>query len=163
MCYMQHVPDKQHPRGVVRQSKKLAKEYHIDQGQPDAAIMQRLEQRRQMIERNHVSLDGHLFWSIAELLKNKQACIKGRLKLAAVTIRRSMLWGMESATLLLQDIKRLNFAWIDMVSKMLAIVRQDGEPWLDWYIRSLRHAKGVLHYTGIKSLAHFKEPDASKG
>ena len=103
------------------------------------------------------------FWSIAELLKNKQACIKGRLKLAAVTIRRSMLWGMESATLLLQDIKRLNFAWIDMVSKMLAIVRQDGEPWLDWYIRSLRHAKGVLHYTGIKSLAHFKEPDASKG
>ena len=94
------------------------------------------------------------FFSISSLLMHPQAHLQGRLRLLASTVRQSMIYGLECATLHQADVRRLNFVYNTMVAKMMMIKQGDNEPWLDWHIRTLRCARRALHYSPSRCVAH---------
>ena len=81
------------------------------------------------------------FWSERMTLLDKNLPICGRLNFLKVIVQPVLTYGVEVQQLTMQDLKRLDSAYVDMASRVIAPRRMPQQPWLEWRIAALRLAK----------------------
>lgn len=101
------------------------------------------------------------FWKWRHVLECS-APIGARLKFWMLTVGRSMLWGLSTTRADVYNAERLAITQRNMVRRMLRIKRRPVdteptlilEPWVEWQIRSLRHAANVITENNSSIIQH---------
>ena len=92
------------------------------------------------------------FWAERGLLLARGTDIMQRLKLLKAFIMPILVFGVETQQVGPNDLKRLDSAFIDMASRVIAMPRA-GRPWLEWRIDSLRSARAALEEAHFNRVA----------
>ena len=94
-----------------------------------------------------------LFYKFHKELTNQGARISHRIRLLNATAMKAMIWGMEAGGFLASDIKRINFAYTTMISKMIRIKKREGQKELEYHIERMRAAKKTIQKAGYGTMA----------
>ena len=55
----------------------------------------------------------------------------------------AMMWGLDAASTMMTDVRRLNFTYNLMVAKMLKVSKKDNEGWQEYHKRRQRMVRSV--------------------
>ena len=98
------------------------------------------------------------------ILEKKELCcstasLKARLRLLQATVFQSFSWGTECLNPTEKELARLDTLQLKMAHKMLGRKRKPGEGWLDFYKRTIGHARQTIHkpsFSRWSRMWHFK-------
>lgn len=86
------------------------------------------------------------FWANKSLFQNYDASLRKRLSLWYKTCARSLIWGLETVTMTLPQMRLLEREALQMVAKMMGLRRRiwEDESWVSWAIRRMRSARWIM-------------------
>ena len=90
------------------------------------------------------------FCALNKMLTRKNFSLNKRLKLFHSTVSGTVLWGAESWTPRVEELRRLRATQNAMLRRIVCCGRAEGEDWVEWAKRATRQARRLAQNVGAK-------------
>lgn len=91
------------------------------------------------------------FWAKKSIFMNREAGLRQRISLWYKTCACSLLWGLETLTLMNSHVEILEREAQLMIVKMMSLKRRmhDNEQWIPWMQRKMKSARWMLSTSSV--------------